>query len=226
MAASGSATQLLNVEARRDPVAEQATLEHLVGLQALGFRPSAAVCISCCRHHFVMAPPIRRERGFDGLEMTEGVFYASETPKTAVAEMAFYRLLFRRIARYPWPRNPSQYTAFTAEYATERAIDLTSAGYYGDRARWMHVFGLSALPSVRGHREGGQNRDHPLRVDSRSGRRNEPSSSHLPRVFEARADRPANLAHPSQRRRSSRGLRSANRALRLIADVSRPIPHS
>jgi hypothetical protein len=37
------------------------------------------------------------------------------------------------------PRNAAQYTAFSAKYATERAIDLTSAKYNRERARWMHV---------------------------------------------------------------------------------------
>jgi hypothetical protein len=123
-----------------DSVAEQATLEHLVE----DSKPS--VPPECRGLHFLLSTPFRygapypTGTRFRRAGMTEGVFYASETPKTAVAEMAFYRLLFFvESPDTPWPRNPSQYTAFTAEYATERAIDLTSAGYYGDRARWMHV---------------------------------------------------------------------------------------
>ena len=51
--------------------------------------------------------------------MTECVFYASETPKTEVAEMAFYRLLFFvESSDTPWPRNAAQYTANAARYAT------------------------------------------------------------------------------------------------------------
>jgi hypothetical protein len=72
--------------------------------------------------------------------MSEGVFYASETPQTAVAEMAFYRLLFFADSpNTPWPANPAEYTAFSAEYGTKKAIDLTKGKYGTDRTKWMHV---------------------------------------------------------------------------------------
>ena len=72
--------------------------------------------------------------------MTEGVFYASETPQTAVAEMAFYRLLFfAESPNTPWPSNPAEYSAFSAKYATKKAIDLTKGKYGADRTLWMHV---------------------------------------------------------------------------------------
>jgi hypothetical protein len=72
--------------------------------------------------------------------MTEGVFYASETPQTAVAEMTFYRLLFfAESPNTPWPANPAEYTAFSAKYATKKAIDLTKGKYGADRTKWMHV---------------------------------------------------------------------------------------
>jgi hypothetical protein len=68
--------------------------------------------------------------------MTDGVFYAAETPHTAVAEMAFYRLLFfAESSDTPWPTNPAEYTAFSAEYKAKKAIDLTKGKYARDRAR-------------------------------------------------------------------------------------------
>jgi len=68
------------------------------------------------------------------------VFYASETPQTAVAEIAFYRLLFfAESPNTPWPANPGEYTAFSAEYRTKKAIDLTKGNYSADRTKWMHV---------------------------------------------------------------------------------------
>jgi hypothetical protein len=36
-------------------------------------------------------------------------------------------------------RHPAEYTAFSAEYATKKAIDLTKSKYGFDKARWMHV---------------------------------------------------------------------------------------
>lgn len=73
--------------------------------------------------------------------MTEGVFYSAETAQTAVGrDSVLYRLLFFvESPDTPWPRNAAQYTAFSAKYATERAIDLTSVKYNRERARWMHV---------------------------------------------------------------------------------------
>ena len=72
--------------------------------------------------------------------MTEGVFYASETSQTAVAEMAFYRLLFfAKSPNTPWPANPAEYTAFSAKYGTKKTIDLTKGKYGADRTKWMHV---------------------------------------------------------------------------------------
>jgi hypothetical protein len=72
--------------------------------------------------------------------MTDGVFYAAATPQTAVAEMAFYRLLFFAESPHtPWPANPAEYTAFSAKYATEKAIDLTVGKYAADMALWTHA---------------------------------------------------------------------------------------
>jgi hypothetical protein len=35
--------------------------------------------------------------------------------------------------------NPAEYTAFSAEYGTKKAIDLTKGKYGADRTKWMHV---------------------------------------------------------------------------------------
>lgn len=123
-----------------DSAADQAVLEDLVEATKPPVPPE------CRDLHFLLWTPFRygtvRPKGtrFRRAGMTEGVFYAAEAPQTAVAEMAFWRLLFFvESPDIPWPRNPAQYTAFAVEYATERAIDLTGAKYKRDRARWMHV---------------------------------------------------------------------------------------
>jgi hypothetical protein len=67
-----------------------------------------------CRHlDFLLATPFRygsvypKGSRFRRAGRTLGVFYASEEPSTAVAEMAFYRLLFfAESPRTPWPTNP------------------------------------------------------------------------------------------------------------------------
>jgi hypothetical protein len=99
-----------------------------------------------CRHlHYLLSTPFRygsayphgsrfRRAGF-----TEGVFYAAERPETAVAELAFHRLLFfAESPGTPWPSNPSEHTAFAAELATGRAIDLTAEPFAASSATWMH----------------------------------------------------------------------------------------
>jgi RES domain len=71
---------------------------------------------------------------------TLGVYYAAEEPRTAVAEMAFYRLLFfAESPGTPWPSDPGEYTAFAAAVATERSIDLTIAPFVKDRECWTHL---------------------------------------------------------------------------------------
>jgi hypothetical protein len=71
---------------------------------------------------------------------TLGVYYAAEEPRTAVAEMAFHRLLFfAESPGTPWPSDPGEYTAFAAAVASERCIDLTTPPFAADRARWTHL---------------------------------------------------------------------------------------
>ncbi len=53
--------------------------------------------------------------------------------------MAFYRLLFyAESPDTPWPSNAAEYTAFSAEYATRKAIDLSKGRYTRDRVLWKH----------------------------------------------------------------------------------------
>jgi hypothetical protein len=70
---------------------------------------------------------------------TPGVYHASEAPETAVAEMAFYRLLFFLESPVtPWPANPLELTAFSVAFASGRGIDLTVPNLSADRAAWTH----------------------------------------------------------------------------------------
>jgi hypothetical protein len=68
---------------------------------------------------------------------TLGVYYASEKVETALAEMAFYRLLFFADSPdTPLPSNAAEYTAFSAAIETARAIDLTAPPLDRDHATW------------------------------------------------------------------------------------------
>lgn len=77
-----------------DSVDEQKLLEELIEATKPPLPPE------CRDLHYLLSTPFRYGAvypigsRFRRAGMTEGVFYASETPQTAVAEMAFHRLLF------------------------------------------------------------------------------------------------------------------------------------
>lgn len=123
-----------------DSVDEQEVLEDLVEASKPNVPPE-------CRHldyllstPFRYAAPYPNGSRFRRQGMTEGVFYASEEPETAVSEVAFYRLLFySESPNTPWPANPAEYTAFAAEYSTERLIDLTQGRYVKAKKLWTDL---------------------------------------------------------------------------------------
>jgi len=123
-----------------DSVAEQELLEELIEATKPPLPPE------CRDLHYLLSTPFRygavypAGSRFRRAGMTAGVFYASEKPQTAIAEMAFHRLLFfAESPATPWPSNPAEYTAFSAKYATRRAIDLTKGRYAAEKAKWMRV---------------------------------------------------------------------------------------
>jgi hypothetical protein len=123
-----------------DSVAEQDVLERLVDDTKPPVPPECRGLDWLLATPFRYGAPYPRGSRFRRAGMTEGVFYGSEEPTTAVAEMAFYRLLFfAESPATPWPQNAAQYTAFSVLYATRKAIDLTRRKYDVDRSLWMHV---------------------------------------------------------------------------------------
>jgi hypothetical protein len=96
-----------------------------------------------CRHlHFLLFTPFRygpypAGSRFRRAGLTPGIFYGSELPETAVAEKAFYRLLF--YAESPattWPRDAGEFTAFAVEYASGRSIDCRYPPLDAQKAVW------------------------------------------------------------------------------------------
>ena len=83
------------------------------------------------RFDYLLATPFRyypypEGSRFRRAGQRDGVFYSSLTPYTALAELAFYRLLFwshAEGARYP--DAACEHTAFQVPVETDRAIDLT-----------------------------------------------------------------------------------------------------
>ena len=122
-----------------DTLDEQARLEELLD----DSKPSVP---AECRHlHYLLFTPFRygapypRGSRFRRAGLTPGVFYASQTVTTAVAEMAFFRLLFFADSpATPWPLNAVEHTVFQTRFRTSRGLDLLAAPFDRDRARWTH----------------------------------------------------------------------------------------
>jgi RES domain len=123
-----------------DTLAEQALLEDLIE----GTKPAIP---SECRHlDFLLATPFRygapypNGSRFRRAGRTLGVYYAAELPTTTVAEIAFYRLLFfAESPNTPWPNDAAEYTAFSADVASQRMLDLTQASLSKDEAIWTDL---------------------------------------------------------------------------------------
>jgi hypothetical protein len=120
-----------------DTLAEQERLERLLEESKPPVPPE-------CRHrHYLLSTPFRygapypRGSRFRRAGLTPGVFYASQTVTTAVAEMTFARLLFfAESPGTPWPANAIEHTAFQVRFHTGTGIDLTAAPFDRERAGW------------------------------------------------------------------------------------------
>lgn len=121
-----------------DTMAEQALLEDILE------ETKPPLPDECRGLHYLLATPFRYRPYPHGSRfrregMTPGVFYAAEAVETAIAETAFYRLLFfAESPATPLPGNAADYTAFAVQLSAERAVDLTAPPYNDTAAKWMH----------------------------------------------------------------------------------------
>lgn len=141
-----------------DTLAEQALLEQILDetkpimpLEAVGF-------------DFLIATPFRYAPYPEGSRFRragqpEGAFYASETPLTAIAEMAFYRLLFfKESPGTILPAKPTEYTAFSVSVKTEALCDLTRAPLDAREDKWSDLTEYAACQDLADNaREAGIN---------------------------------------------------------------------
>jgi len=122
-----------------DTLDEQSTLESLIDATKPPLPPD-------CRHlDYLLATPFRygapypSGSRFRRAGMTAGVFYASKTSATAIAEMTFHRLLFFADSpQTPWPADAGDLTAFSVRFRTTTDVDLTAPPFVAERARWTH----------------------------------------------------------------------------------------
>ncbi len=119
-----------------DGLDEQAVLE--TALEA----SKPQVPMECAGLDPLLATPFRyapypRGSRFRRARQHEGCLYCAERVETAVAEAAFYLMLFFLDSpNTRLPRNPQERTAFSFEVATGAALDLTVPKLVRDRAVW------------------------------------------------------------------------------------------
>jgi hypothetical protein len=88
--------------------------------------------------HYLLAtsfryPPLRYGSRF-GTRGEPGIWYGAEEIRTALAEVAYYRLLFLEGTAAKLPTLMVELTAFQARLATDRAVDLTVGAFAAHRA--------------------------------------------------------------------------------------------
>jgi RES domain len=132
-----------------DTAAEQKRLEELLD------QTKPAVPEECRHLDWLLYTPFRypaiypKGSRFRKAGLTLGVFYAAELAETAIAELAFHRLLFfAESPATPWPANAGEFTTFSVEYATGNAVDLTLAPLDTDAATWMHLTNYSGCQAL------------------------------------------------------------------------------
>jgi hypothetical protein len=132
-----------------DTLDEQALLEDLIE------ETKPAIPAECRHLDYLLATPFRYGSvyplgsRFRRAGRTKGVFYAAEQVATAVAEMAFYRLLFFADSPdTPWPKDAAEYTAFSAAIRTDQAIDLTKPPLSKDSIHWTAFFAYGACQAL------------------------------------------------------------------------------
>lgn len=118
-----------------DDAAEEEVLERLIEATKPTM-PSEARGL-----HYLLATPFRygysKETRFRRVNQRPGIFYASETEKTAVAEIAYWRMRFA--AGSPGmklSKMTSEHFAFSVPVAVERALDLTCSPLDAGRNYW------------------------------------------------------------------------------------------
>lgn len=144
-ARSGTGWRLVEAQHRVSTMKLVDTLDEQALLEAELDRTKPPVPPECRHLHYLLASPFRYGRypgnsRFRREGYTPGVFYAAEKVETAVAETAFYRLLFfAESPDTPWPKNPLEFTAFSVRFEAALAIDLTAEPLSRDAGAWTQA---------------------------------------------------------------------------------------
>jgi len=117
------------------------SLEDQARLEALAEAAKPGLPAAAHGLHYLLASPFRYGHGnasrFRRADERPGIFYASETEATAIAEIAFWRLRFYlRSPGFVPPSATTEHTSFTAQLATARALDLTREPFAAQAGDW------------------------------------------------------------------------------------------
>ena len=117
-----------------DNVDEQALLEEILE------ETKPPVPAECRNLHYLLFTPFRYSVLQDSrfhMKGEPGVFYASLTERTALAEVTFHRLLFfAESPRTPWPKKLVELTLFSVKVKADKAIDLTRPPFDAAESLW------------------------------------------------------------------------------------------
>jgi hypothetical protein len=120
-----------------ESVEEQALLEDLLEETKPAYPPECLGLDYLLKTPFRYAAAYPHGSRFRRSGRTPGVFYAALEISTAIAEMAFYRLLFfTESPATSLPSNAAEYTAFAVPVRSDRMIDLTLPPFERHRALW------------------------------------------------------------------------------------------
>lgn len=130
-----------------DSLAEQALLEDLLEQTKPRSRPG-----SDGLHYLLMTPfrypPLRYGSRF-GQRHERSIFYGSQSPRTALAETAYYRLLFRAgMQSAPTRAIRSQHTLFGARYQATQGLSLQCAPFSSHSSRLTDPGDYSATQAL------------------------------------------------------------------------------
>jgi RES domain len=122
-----------------DSLAEQQLLEEILE------RSKPAIPPICIGLDPLLYTPFRYDAAyphgsrFRRAGSTEGCFYGADAPETAIAETAFYRLLFfLESPATKLPTNPLEMTAFSVQVGARHMVNLAAPPLNRDAALWTH----------------------------------------------------------------------------------------
>lgn len=141
---AGCCWRLVEAQHRVSTMALADTLEDQALLEGILEETKPPIPPDCRSLHYLLYTPFRYDAPyptgsrFRRAGRTPGVFYAAETPETAVAEVGYYRLRFyAESPATPMPRSPAVFTAFAAALDSAWTLDLTAPPLNRDQEAWM-----------------------------------------------------------------------------------------